>query len=116
MQKEAHTKGEALFQKGDTAEKIYFIQTGRVVIPELQRELTAGTVFGEVGVFSHRRTRSASAICVSDGIIYSIHIDKVLELYYQNPQFGFFIARLLCRYASENVDTIVAFQNRSVAL
>jgi len=103
MKKETHAKGEVLFHKGDNADKIYFIQKGIVTIPEINKHLDRGAIFGEVGVFSSHAARSASAICSEESELYSIHHDKVIELYYQNPKFGFFIARLLSRYASENV-------------
>jgi hypothetical protein len=112
MKKETYVKGKMLFQKGDAADKIYFIQAGSIEIPEIKRELAEGAVFGEVGIFTPHKTRSASAICAEHAVIYSIHIDKVLELYYQNPKFGFFIVRLLSSYASENIDTILELRNR----
>ena len=114
MKKETHAKGEVLFHKGDTADKIYFLQQGVVTIPEIHKHLTSGTVFGEVGVFTSYPVRSASAICDEESEIYSIHRDKVLELYYQNPQFGFLIVHLLSRYAAESVDMILQSQ-REVA-
>ena len=110
MKKETHAKGEVLFHKGDTADKIYFLQQGVVTIPEIHKHLTSGTVFGEVGVFTPYPVRSASAICDEESEIYSIHRDKVLELYYQNPQFGFLIVHLLSRYAAESVDMILQSQ------
>ena len=114
MKKETHAKGEILFHKGDTADKIYFLQQGVVTIPEIHKHLTPGTVFGEVGVFTSYPVRSASAMCDEESEIYSIHRDKVLELYYQNPKFGFLIVHLLSRYAAESVDMILQSQ-REVA-
>ncbi len=112
MKKETHAKGVVLFHKGDPADKIYFIQKGMVVIPEVNKRLTQGAVFGEVGVFASHATRSASAILGEESEIYSIHRDKVIELYYQNPKFGFFIVHLLSHYASENVNAILQSQQR----
>jgi hypothetical protein len=107
MKKETHAKGETLFQRGDAAEKIYLIDKGVVAIPEVAKRLAAGTVFGEVGIFSADAKRSASAVCAEACDIYSIHRDKVLELFYQNPKFGLFIIRLVSRYATESVDAKV---------
>jgi signal-transduction protein with cAMP-binding, CBS, and nucleotidyltransferase domain len=112
MKKETHAKGEVLFHKGDTADKIYFIQKGIVAIPEINKYLAQGSVFGELGVFTPYTKRSATAICGEESEIYSIHRDKAIELYYQNPKFGFFIVHSLSRYASENVDTILQLQGR----
>ena len=109
MKREAFAQGNALFRKGDAADKIYFIESGAVEVPEVRRVLAGGSVFGEVGIFTPHMTRSASAICAQASVVYSIHRDEVLQLYYQNPEFGFVIVRLLSRYVSENVDTIMEF-------
>jgi len=109
MKREAFAQGNALFRKGDAADKIYFIESGAVEVPEVRRVLAKGSVFGEVGIFTPHLRRSASAICAQASVVYSIHRDEVLQLYYQNPEFGFVIVRLLSRYVSENVDTIMEF-------
>jgi len=109
MKREAFAQGNALFRKGDAADKIYFIESGTVEVPEVRRVLAKGSVFGEVGIFTPHMRRSASAICAQASVVYSIHRDEVLQLYYQNPEFGFVIVRLLSRYVSENVDTIMEF-------
>lgn len=107
MKMEHHAKGEELFKKGDLADKFYFVQNGVVELPELKKQLKKGAVFGELGLFMPKTVRSASAVCVEKCDIYSIHKDKVLELYYQNPKFGFFIARMLANYASDNVNKLL---------
>ncbi len=112
MRKEKHAKGEVLFQKGEFAEKLYYIQNGVVTIPEINKHLDKGTIFGEVGVFTAYTRRSASAICSEESEICSIHRDQVIELFYQNKKFGFFIVHLLSRYTLDNVDTILHLQRR----
>jgi len=116
MKREAFAQGSALFRKGDAADKIYFIESGAVEVPEVRRVLAKGSVFGEVGIFTPHLRRSASAICAQASVVYSIHRDEVLQLYYQNPEFGFVIVRLLSRYVSENVDTIMEFAQGEVLL
>lgn len=95
MQSEAYKKGEILFEKGDKAEKLYFLQKGEVTLPEVNKTVSQGEVFGEVGMFSPDNMRAASAVCSNDCKIFSISRDKVLELYYQNPKFGFFLIRMI---------------------
>jgi CRP-like cAMP-binding protein len=106
MRRETHPKGAVLFQRGDAADRIYVVDKGVVAIPEVEKRLDEGTLFGEVGIFSSDAKRSASAVCAEECDIYSIHRDKVIELFYQNPKFGLFIARLLSRYAAASVDTV----------
>jgi hypothetical protein len=55
MSKESFAQGEALFHKGDSAEKVYYIRAGSVTVPEIDKELTEGSAFGEVGVFAPQK-------------------------------------------------------------
>src|SRR5439155_15616447 len=95
MRNEMHPKGELLFSKGDAADKLYVIEEGSVFFPELGKRLSEGAVFGEVGLFAPQSVRSLSAVCDDDCGLYTITKDKVLELYYQNPRFGFFLIRMV---------------------
>ena len=95
MRNEVHAKGEMLFSKGDAADKLYVIEEGSVFFPELGKRLSDGAVFGEVGLFAPQSVRSLSALCDDDCRLYTITKDKVLELYYENPRFGFFLIRMV---------------------
>lgn len=95
MSSEWHSKGEILFEKGDPADKLYLLEEGRVLFPELGRQLSNGASFGEVGLFAPEGVRSVSAICEDDCRLHVIAKEKVLELYYQNPRFGLFLIRLI---------------------
>jgi hypothetical protein len=44
--------------------------------------------------------------------MYSVSKDEVIRLWYQEPKFGFFIARQLSRYGSESVDAMVQLAGR----
>ena len=95
-------KGQPLFQKGDVANCIYLLRQGTVRIVELGKILAAGEVFGEISVFSEHQRRTSSAVCEEDCVLFSITGDKVVELFYQEPRFGFFIVRALSGYLSYN--------------
>ena len=116
MKKEHHAKGEELFKKGDKAEHFYFIENGVVEIPELKKKLKKGSVFGELGVFVPNSRRAAGAVCKAECDIYSIHKDKMFELYYQNPKFGFFIVHMLARYASDNASKLIYAGQKTVII
>jgi CRP/FNR family cyclic AMP-dependent transcriptional regulator len=102
MTSERHRQGETLFSKGDPADKLYLIRQGRVCFPEVAQQLSNGEVFGEVGLFAPQGTRSVSAVCESDCRLYAIAKDKVLELYYEDPRFGFFLIRLISAIVQPN--------------
>ncbi len=104
MTKESFKSGEVIFRKGEDADKMYFIQVGKVRFPEFDVEIQQGQVFGEMGIFSPYDQRTASAECVEETIVYSIGQDKLMELYYQNPDFGFFLVKLLISRFIDNTN------------
>ncbi|HYY03768.1 MAG TPA: cyclic nucleotide-binding domain-containing protein [Gaiellaceae bacterium] len=95
MRSERHSRGETLFSKGDAADKLYLIEEGSIFFPEVGKRLSSGAVFGEVGLFAPQSVRSLSAVCEEDCRLHAITKDTVLELYYQNPRFGFFLIRMV---------------------
>jgi CRP/FNR family cyclic AMP-dependent transcriptional regulator len=95
MHAETHAAGEVLFRKGDPANRLYVIQHGHVRFPEIGKVVSDGQVFGEIGLFAPHNVRTLSATCHGDCRLYTIKRDKVLELYYQDPRFGFFLIRLV---------------------
>lgn len=99
MKKELRPKGDFIFKKGYPADRVYFIRAGRILLPEIGKSLPAGEMFGEVGVFSDLAQRTLTAVCEEDCELFVITKEKVVELFYLDPSFGFFIARLLTRYA-----------------
>jgi CRP/FNR family transcriptional regulator, cyclic AMP receptor protein len=102
MKSEQHAEGDVLFKAGDPPDKLYLIQSGRVVFPELDKRLSAGELFGEVGLFAPQKVRTVTAICADDCRLATITGDKVLELYYQNPSFGLFLIRLVSGYIRQS--------------
>lgn len=102
MKPETHPAGHVIFRRGDPADKLYVIQQGHVVFPDVGRRLAAGAVFGEAGLFAPQGTRSLTAVCEDDCRLSAISKEKTLELYYQNPRFGMFVIRLISEYTSED--------------
>ena len=110
MRRERHPKGETLFRRGDAADKLYLIEDGSISLPEPGRRLTRGAVFGEVGLFAPHGVRSVTAVCDADCVLHAITKDKVLELYYQNPRFGFFLIRLVSALVQDSKSGLLARQ------
>ena len=102
MKTEERHKGDVLFSAGDPPDKLYVIQSGRVVFPELDKRVSAGEVFGEIGLFALQQVRTVTAICEDDCRLATITGDKVLELYYENPRFGLFLIRLVSGYMRQS--------------
>jgi CRP/FNR family cyclic AMP-dependent transcriptional regulator len=110
MRSERHRRGETLFSKGDAADKLYLIEQGTIFMPELGKRLSDGAVFGEVGLFAPQSVRSLTAVCEDNCRLHVITKDKVLELYYQNPRFGFFLIRMVSALVQETNAREVAYK------
>ena len=95
MNKEHHSDGDVLFEKNDDSHKLYVIRKGRIRLQEIGIELGPGEMFGEIGILSDENKRTATAVCVGDSILLSITREDVTQLFFQNPEFGFFLMRLV---------------------
>ena len=92
----AHIPAESsLYHKGDLAEEAYVIVRGAVELPELGVTLGPGALFGELGLFTDENRRTASAVAVGETELFCIKYSDVLQLAAQNPQFGFYLMRLM---------------------
>jgi hypothetical protein len=97
VKRESFKGKEPLFQKGDAADKLYYLEQGTVWLPEVDRTLQAGQIIGEMGVFSPFKERTASAVCTTDSTFLVLGERTALELYYSNPDFGLFMVRTIIR-------------------
>ena len=91
-----------LFRKGDAADAMYFISKGRIRFDELSIELGEGSLFGEIGLFSDYKVRTATAKSLGPCSLLVVSAEKVRELFFQNPEFGFFLVGLITRRLAED--------------
>jgi hypothetical protein len=94
--------GETVFRKGHVADRLYYVGSGSVAIAETGVAIKAGEIFGEIGVFSPDRLRTATIVAATDCELYELTIAKAHELYFQNPAFGFAILRLIIARLLDN--------------
>ena len=102
MSRKRMKKGDILFQKGDLAKEMYLALSGSIRLAGVGVSLGPGSVIGEVGIFSPHGQRMDTAVCEADGELGVIPEEKVLELYYQNPTFGFYLVKLVTHRLLEN--------------
>ena len=95
--------GEVLFRRGDAAGEMFYLLSGAVRLEELGKTLGPGAMLGEISMFAPRRERTATAVCDTEAELLSITADKVMQLYYQNPRFGFHVVRLITGRLIENL-------------
>lgn len=102
MVKEHFKKGDKVFSKGDEADKIYYLQEGRVRLSEFGVSLKKGDIIGEIGIFSKDKKRTASLLCESDAIFLTIADKQILQLYFQNPKFGMYLVQMIIHRLVQN--------------
>src|SRR5262245_56461380 len=103
MTRRRYRKGDPLFRKGEPANEMLLIVTGRYLVRELGIELSAGRIVGELGFLSPGNRRTQTVDCIEDGEVLYITYDKLLELYFQNPAFGYYFLRLTSERLLHNI-------------
>jgi CRP-like cAMP-binding protein len=94
MTKRKCRTGDVLFRKNDLANEMFLSVKGRYRIPELDKTMRPGEIFGELGLLTSEQRRTQTVECIEAGHVLSITYDKVREIYFENPEFGFYLLRL----------------------
>jgi hypothetical protein len=87
--------GAVLFERGDPADHLYFLAEGEMEFVEIGESLAAGNMFGEIAFFAPDRSRTLTARCRTDCTVLSVDESTFMQLYFQNPAFGFQVVSLL---------------------
>jgi CRP-like cAMP-binding protein len=81
---------------------MYMVLEGTVLLEEIGVTVPRGQLLGEIALFAPENARTATAVCETDVELGEIPEEKVLQLYYQNPEFGFSLVRLVIGRLLEN--------------
>jgi CRP/FNR family cyclic AMP-dependent transcriptional regulator len=103
MARRSFRKGDIVFRKGDTADAMYYSVTGRYRLKEMGIEIPAGQVFGDLGFLAPDNRRTQTIECTEEGEVLTATYQQVKELYFQNPQFGFYFMRLTSERLFDNI-------------
>jgi CRP-like cAMP-binding protein len=103
MTRRKYRKDQMVFRKGDAANEMMYIVTGKFRVIEIGVELGAGRMVGELGFLSPNNRRTQTVECTDDGEVLAITYDKLLEICFQNPQFGYYFLRLTSERLLENI-------------
>jgi hypothetical protein len=98
-----YKKGDVLFRKGDVAKEMFYTVTGRFLVKEIGIELPPGRIMGELGFIAPKNRRTQTVQSLEDGEVLTITYEKLLELYFQNPEFGYYFLRLTTERLMQNV-------------
>ena len=114
MTERRYRKGDKLFNKGDAANEMFLTVTGRFLVKEIGVELPPGRLMGELGFLTPNNRRTGTVECVEDGQVLTITYEMLLQIYFQNPQFGYYFLVLTSQRLLENIarlEAVIAQQN-----
>jgi hypothetical protein len=89
-----YRKGDVLFRKGQPAGEMFLTVTGKFLVTEIGVELPPGRLVGELGFLTPNNRRTQTVECIEDGSVLTVSYDRLLEVYFQNPEFGYYFLRL----------------------
>ena len=90
MTERKYRKGDILMKKGDAAHEMLLTVTGKFRVIEINVELPPGRLMGELGFLTPDNRRTATIECIENGHVLTITYEKLLEIYFQNPQLGYY--------------------------
>ena len=106
MNPRKYRKGDVLFHKGDPAKEMFLTVTGKFLVTEIGVELPPGRMMGELGFVDPKNRRTQTVECIEDGDVMTITYEKLLELYFQNPEFGYYFLRLTTERLMQNISRL----------
>jgi CRP-like cAMP-binding protein len=103
MTQRKYKKGDILCHKGEVADEMFYVLSGSYLVTEIGLTVRSGQVLGELGFLAPDNRRTQTVECSEDGQMLTITYDKVRELYFQNPTFGFYFLRLTSERLMQNI-------------
>jgi CRP-like cAMP-binding protein len=103
MTQRKYRQGDVLFNKGNAANEMFLTVTGKFLVVEIGVELPPGRLMGELGFLTPNNRRTATVKCTEAGQVLTITYEKLLELYFQNPQFGYYFLVLTSQRLLQNI-------------
>src|ERR1700678_4558705 len=116
-----YSKGQVIFSQGDTADAVFYVQTGKVkitVVSEQGKEAVVAILgtddfFGE-GCLAGQHQRIATVRSMTDSIITRLEKPSIVRLIHKEPAFSeMFIAHLLGRSIRVEADLVDQLFNSS---
>jgi hypothetical protein len=106
MKRRSAKQGEVLFRKGDDSDAMFYTLTGRFRLNEIALDIAPGQVVGEIGLIAPDNKRTLTFECIEDGDLLTISYEHVKELYFQNPQFGFYFLELVSKKLFNDIERL----------
>lgn len=112
MKQENYNKGDVLFKAGDKADRMFYIKSGSIRLPEINKTIKAGEVIGEMGIFSPFKERTASAVCEEDVEAFTMGREEVIKFFGHDPALAIDLIQLSIKRFIENLKAETAARER----
>ncbi len=106
MDTRKYSQGDVLFRKGQKADEMFLITTGKFLVSEIGVELLPGRLMGELGFVTPNNKRTQTVECIEDGAVMTITYDRLLEVYFEYPDFGYYFLRLSSDRLLQNISRL----------
>ena len=106
MTKRSVRTGEVLFRRGEVSSAMFYTITGRYRLNEIGQDVGSGQVIGEIGLIAPDNKRTLTFECIEDGELLTIGYSQVKQLYFQNPQFGFYFLQLISQRLFKDIERL----------
>jgi Cyclic nucleotide-binding domain len=115
MIRRTYRKGDVLFRKGEPASEMFLTVTVKLLVTEIGIEIPPGRLVGELGFLSPDNRRTQTVECLQDGEVLTMTYDRLLEIYFQNPEFGYYFLRLSSERLLQNIARLESIIEQSRA-
>jgi CRP-like cAMP-binding protein len=103
MTQRKYRQGDVLCKKGDAANEMFLMVSGKLLVTEFGIELPPGSPVGELGFLTPNNRRTATVECTEAAQVLTITYERLLELYFQNPQFGCYFLVVTSQRLLQNI-------------
>ncbi len=103
MTQRKYRQGDVLCKKGDAANEMFLTVSGKLMVTEFGIELPPGSPVGELGFLTPNNRRTATVECTEAAQVLTITYERLLELYFQNPQFGYYFLVVTSQRLLQNI-------------
>ncbi|WP_371930086.1 Crp/Fnr family transcriptional regulator [Bradyrhizobium sp. CCGUVB1N3] len=106
MTERKYRHGDTLFKIHDPANEMFLTVTGKFLVKEINIEIPPGRLMGELGFLTPNNQRTGTVECIEDGQVLTITYERLLEIYFQDPQFGYYFLVLASQRLLENIQRL----------
>jgi CRP-like cAMP-binding protein len=106
MTERKYRRGDVLFKIRDPAKEMLLTVSGKFLVKEINVEIPPGALMGELGFLTPDNRRTGTIECIEDGQVMTITYERLLEIYFQDPQFGYYFLALTSKRLLQNIERL----------